>query len=155
MTEEGPLEPVAPEPESPTEPQAGAEPTQPVPATVPAPAAAPAPPPGWPAPARPARSSTVAVPKWLILVLGALAVGLLGFAIGYIAAPGGDSHSVVVRPGGELVPGDGGGFFGNPGNGDGGNGQTVPSVPRMPRASAARSSAWRRARPPIRPGRGS
>ncbi|HEY3723493.1 MAG TPA: PDZ domain-containing protein [Acidimicrobiia bacterium] len=136
MSEEGPLEPVAPESEPPTQPQAAADPTQPVPT-----ASDPAPAPAWPTPpaaAVPGRSSTVAVPKWLILVLGGLAVGLLGFAIGWIAAPGGDSSTVVVRPGGGFAPGDGNGFFPNPGNGGNGNGSggnspTVPSVPRIPR----------------------
>jgi membrane-associated protease RseP (regulator of RpoE activity) len=141
MTEEGPLEPVAPEPETPTEPHAAAEPTQPVPATDPATAAAPAPP-TWPgaatpqAPAPPVRSSTVAVPKWLILVLGALAVGLLGFAVGWIAAPGRESRTVVVGPGSRFGPG-GGGFFGNPGDGKGSSAAPAPSVPRAPRPGGA------------------
>ena len=135
MSEDGPLEPVAPGSEPPTQPQAAAEPTQPVPTADPA-----APAPAWPTPppaAVPARSSTVAVPKWLILVLGGLAVGLLGFAIGWIAAPGDDSRTVVVRPGG-FAPGNGNDLFPNPGNGgSGGNLPTVPSVPRIPRPGGA------------------
>jgi len=124
MSEDGPLEPVTPGSEPPTQPQAAAEPTQPVPTADPAaPGSSPAP--AWPTPppgAVPARSSTVAVPKWLILVLGGLAVGLLGFAIGWIGAPGDDSRTVVVRPGG-FAPGNGDGFLPNPGNGGrGGNG---------------------------------
>ena len=136
MSEEGPLEPVASEPEPPTQPEAAAsEPTQPVPTAEPAaPGATPAP--AWPTPppgGPSARSSTVAVPKWLLLVLGGLAVGLLGFAIGWIAAPGGDRSTIVVRPGGDFAPGNG--FFGNPGNGrDGGNGGDLPTVPTVPRA---------------------
>ena len=142
MSEDGPLEPVTPGSEPPTQPQAAAEPTQPVPtADLAAPGSSPAP--AWPTPppaAVPARSSTVAVPKWLILVLRGLAVGLLGFAIGWIAAPGDDSRTVVVRPGG-FAPGNGDGFLPNPGNGGrGGNGgdlPTVPPVPRVPRPGGA------------------
>jgi membrane-associated protease RseP (regulator of RpoE activity) len=60
---------------------------------------------------------------------------LIGFVIGWVAAPGGDTHTdVVLRPGSSLAPGGAGGFFNGNGNGNGnGGGATTPSTPRAPR----------------------
>jgi membrane-associated protease RseP (regulator of RpoE activity) len=61
---------------------------------------------------------------------------LIGFVIGWVAAPGGDTHTdVVLRPGSSLAPGGAGGFFNGNGNGNGNNGggATTPSTPRAPR----------------------
>jgi membrane-associated protease RseP (regulator of RpoE activity) len=123
MTEDAPLEPVAPEPEPQPEPQA--DPTQPVPAATTATTAGQ---PGWPSPADAPpskRSSTVAVPIWLVLVVGALLFGLIGFGIGWIAAPGDDHGTTIVRPGG--FPNAPNGGFQIPRNGNGnanGNGSS-------------------------------
>ncbi len=115
MTEDAPLEPVAPEP--------GAEPIEA--ATEPVPTATPPGPPPWGTPPAagegggPNRSSTVAVPKWLILVVAAIVFAGLGFALGYAVAPDGESHEARgPRPNsGFVAPGpfdDNGGQGGSP-----------------------------------------
>jgi membrane-associated protease RseP (regulator of RpoE activity) len=141
MTEDAPLEPVAPEPELPTQPEPQADPTQPVPAATTASTAGQ---PTWPSPADappppPKRPSTVAVPIWLVFVVGALLFGLIGFGIGWIAAPGDDHSTTIVRPGGLPNPPNGGfripgngssngnGNGSSNGNGSGGNDQ--PTIP--------------------------
>lgn len=119
MTEDAPLHPITPEPVT--------EPTVEVP-TEPAPAATQ---PGvqpWPTPPvvqdapRPPGSSTVAVPKWLLLVVGALVIAAIGFGVGYAVAPGDDGGTASPRrPGSGFVPGP---FE----NGGGANRQpTIPS----------------------------
>jgi membrane-associated protease RseP (regulator of RpoE activity) len=122
MTEDAPLEPVAPEPA--TEP-IGAAVTEPVPTATP-----PGPPPWGTPPAAGEggsnRGSTVAVPKWLLLVVAAIVCAGLGFAVGYAVAPDGDSHEARgPRPdSGFVAPGP----FDN--NGGGGSSPTVP-LPRQ------------------------
>jgi membrane-associated protease RseP (regulator of RpoE activity) len=136
MTEDGPLEPTAPEPATaPTD----AVPTEPVPAA-PGPGVPP-----WPDPAvsrdpaRPRGGSTVAVPKWLLLVAGALVIAAIGFGIGYAAAPGGDGGDTrAIDPGAGFVPtfpGNGNGNQGN-GNGSGGGSGALPTVPSPGRSRA-------------------
>ncbi len=113
MTEDAPLEPVAPEPEPQPEPPAATTDTT---QSVPAATATGTPP--WPSPAAvppPPRRGTVAVPIWLLMVVGALVFGLIGFGIGWIAAPG-DDHGTTMRPGRGFPIGPGG-AFGIPGNG--------------------------------------
>jgi membrane-associated protease RseP (regulator of RpoE activity) len=128
MTEDAPLEPVAPEPE-PQPPQA--DPTQPVPEATSAGT------PPWPSPAAapgapvPPRRGTVAVPIWLLFVVGALLFGLIGFGIGWAAAPGDGDTTTIVRPGRGFPEGPNGSFQmpgngSNNGNGNGGQ-PTVPS----------------------------
>ena len=97
-------------------------PTQPVPGTTP-----PGPPPwgqppgGSDTPGAP-RSSTVAVPKWLLAVVAAIVIAGIGFGVGYAVAPGDGSDSSAVR----VVPGP----FGGNGNGNGnGNGGQLPTIP--------------------------
>lgn len=118
MTEDAPLEPVAPEPV--TEPTDAAA-TEPVPTT---PAEGPPP---WGAPpagtdTRPPSSSTVAVPKWLLFVVAAIVFAGLGFAIGYAVAPGdGGNDSAAPGPNsGFVVP--------SPFDNDGGSGNQ-PTIP--------------------------
>ena len=99
--DDAPLEPVAPEPV--TEPTDAA-------ATEPVPTATPSGPPPWgeppaaSAPAPGAGSSTVAVPKWLLLVVGALVVALVGFAVGYAVAPDDDDDDALRPDSGFVVP---------------------------------------------------
>jgi membrane-associated protease RseP (regulator of RpoE activity) len=81
------------------------------------------------------RSNTVAVPKWVLGVVGALVVALIGFGVGYAVAPGGGNDSTATR----VVPGPFGGNGslnpnlnpnGNGGNGNGnGNGGQLPTIP--------------------------
>lgn len=117
MTDDAPLEPVAPEPV--TEPAPAA-------ATEPVPTATPSGPPPWePPPAaagapREPRSSTVAVPKWLLLVVGAIVIAGLGFAVGYAAAPDDDDDAALRPSSGFVVP--------NPFDDDGGRGNS-PTIP--------------------------
>ena len=114
---DAPLEPVAPEPV--TEPTEAAV-TEPVPAATP-----PGPPP-WESPPAAASaprgpgSSTIAVPKWLLLVVGALVIALVGFAVGYAVAP--DDDNDAAAPNSEFV-------VPNPFDNDGGSGNqpTIPS----------------------------
>jgi membrane-associated protease RseP (regulator of RpoE activity) len=118
--DDAPLEPVAPEPV--TEP-ADAAVTEPVPT-----ATASGPPPWNPPPAsagtevapQGSGSSTVAVPKWLLLVVGALVIAGLGFAVGYAVAPDGDDADALRPNSGFVVP--------NPFDPDGGS----PSSPTIP-----------------------
>jgi membrane-associated protease RseP (regulator of RpoE activity) len=128
--------PTAPPPTPPGTPAAEA-PTQPVAGTMP-----PGPPPwgqppgGSDTPGAP-RSSTVAVPKWLLVAVGALVIALIGFGVGYAVAPGGGSDSsastrVVPNPfggnglGPNLNPNGNGG-----GNGNGGRQPTIPGPGRL------------------------
>ena len=135
MSDDAPLEPINPEAQPPTEPAttptAAAAPTEPVPVT-----GTDATPPTWPAsptqptqqpqaapaqPAPPSSSSTIAVPKWLALVLGALVIALIGFGIGYAVAPGDDDGGqAAIRPGSEFVP---------PFNNNGGGSGDLPTIP--------------------------
>ncbi len=139
MSEDAPLEPVAPEPVTmPTEPVATESvPTEPVATTTPPP---PGPPP-WSSPAaasdgRPPRGSSVAVPKWLLLVVGALVIAGLGFVVGWVAAPGGGhDERRAAGPNSGFLPSP----FANGGNGPNGGGsgnrQTNPAP--APRRSGA------------------
>ncbi len=144
MTEDAPLEPVAPEP---APPAGSTDPTEPVPTAAAAAAAGTAPwptsPPVAPAPPSPPRSNTVAVPKWLVFVVGAVVFALLGFAIGWVAAPGGDSTTVRFPNrgffNGPNAPDNGSnGFFG-PGGGaaNGGGARRQPTTPSAPQQSGA------------------
>jgi membrane-associated protease RseP (regulator of RpoE activity) len=149
MSDDTPLEPISPEPAAPSGPTetatqtqeppaagtmpAAEAPTQPVAGTTP-----PGPPPwGQPpsdsgTPGAP-RSNTVAVPKWVLAVAGALLVALIGFGVGYAVAPGGDSDSSATR----VVPNNpfgGNGSLNPGGNGDlnpngNGNGGGLPTIP--------------------------
>lgn len=81
--------------------------------------------PAIPAPAAPpsGASRRVAVPMWVLLLVGGLAIAGSFFALGWIAAPGGGGSSrgdVVLRRGTEGVPGFGpNGDRGRPGFGPG------------------------------------
>jgi membrane-associated protease RseP (regulator of RpoE activity) len=86
--------------------------TQPVPTATPTTAASGPPPWGPPPPAsagteaapQGSGSSTVAVPKWLLLVVGALVIAGLGFAVGYAVAPDGDDADALRPNSGFVVP---------------------------------------------------
>ncbi len=112
--DDAPTEPVeaaaadpAPADDAPTEPieaaaadfaPADEAPTETAP---PAAGATPSPTPVAPAPATADRGRGVFVPAWVAVVAGALLVGLLGFAIGWVAAPGDDtdtSNAVATQP---------------------------------------------------------
>ncbi len=141
MTEDAPLEPVAPEP---APPAGSTDPTEPVPTAAAAAGAAPgtAPwptsPPVAPAPPSPPRSNTVAVPKWLVFVVGAVVFALLGFAIGWVAAPGGDSTTVRFPNRGFFNgPNNGSNGFLGPGGGAGNGGGAQPTTPSAPQPSGA------------------
>jgi membrane-associated protease RseP (regulator of RpoE activity) len=105
MSDDTPLDPINPESEPAPATEPTAAPTEPVAAT-PTGAA----PQAWPtapvqAAPRPADGSTIAVPKWLVLVLGALLVAVIGFGVGYAVAPGDDHHErAAFRPGSQFVP---------------------------------------------------
>ena len=132
MSDDAPLEPITPEPEpaaateptaeSVTTPTTAAAPTEPVPVTD---AAAGGAAQAWPTPPAPSApppsgSSTIAVPKWLVLVLGALLFAVIGFGIGYAVAPGDDHHDQADgRSRSEFVP---------PFNNGGGSGN-LPTLP--------------------------
>ena len=145
MSDDAPLEPVAPEPATPA---ADAAPTEPVPTdaapTQPVPTATPPGPPPWtpptapsaePAPEQPGGSSTVAVPKWLVLAVAAIFFAGLGFAIGYAVAPDDDNNDAApLRPdSGFVIP--------SPFDNDGGSGNQ-PDIPssRMSNIAAAPTS---------------
>ncbi|MGZ4734681.1 MAG: PDZ domain-containing protein [Acidimicrobiia bacterium] len=126
MSEDEPLEPV--DPESVTEPV----PT----ASVATAADAPAGPPPWSAPPAPSQGpppssggSTVAVPKWLLLVVGAIVIAGLGFAAGWVAAPDDGGTTTRVFAPGQLGPRANG-------NGNGGGSGNQPLVPSSPRRGA-------------------
>ncbi len=132
MSDDAPLEPISPEPEPvaasepATTPTAAAVPTEPVPVTANA-TGSEGVPPTWPAPAPaappPSGSSTIAVPKWLVLVLGALLFAVLGFGIGYAVAPGDDHNDrAALRPRSGFVP-----PFNN--NGGGSGSDNLPTLP--------------------------
>src|SRR4051812_6738080 len=163
MSDDAPLEPISPEPATPGEgapsapgetttqtqvppvaatpttpapvPPAAGAPTQPVAGTTP-----PGPPPwGQPpsdsgTPGSP-RSSTVAVPKWLLVAVGALVIALIGFGVGYAVAPGGGIDSSAST---RVVPNPFGGNGGlspdlNPnGNGNGGGNGNRGQLPTIP-----------------------
>jgi len=119
--EDAPLEPVAPEPVA--EPADAA-------VTEPVPTATPSGPPPWGAPPAAATdatppsgsgSSTIAVPKWLLLVVGALVIAGLGFAIGYAVAPDDDDDSADGPGSSFVIPGP----FDNDGRSP--NSPTIPS----------------------------
>jgi hypothetical protein len=130
-TPETPGRPATPEtaatPATPVTP-GGEAPTQPVAGTTP-----PGPPPWGPPPAGAStpgapRSSTVAVPKWVLAVVGALVIALIGFGVGYAVAPGGDSDSTAST---RIGPGPFGGLNPNqnPNLNPDGNGNQLPTVP--------------------------
>jgi membrane-associated protease RseP (regulator of RpoE activity) len=151
MSDDTPLEPISPEPPAPSGPTEAATqtqappragttpaaeaPTQPVAGTTP-----PGPPPwGQPpsdsgTPGNP-RSSTVAVPKWLLMAVGALVIALIGFGVGYAVAPGGGNDSSAST---RVVPNPFGGNGGlspdlNPnGNGNGGGNGNRGQLPTIP-----------------------
>jgi hypothetical protein len=125
----------APNPVQPAAPAGGAE----VPPTAPGGAVPPTPPPGaWPAaqpgwtPPPSRASARVGVPAWVLFVVAGVALLGIGFAAGWIAAPGGDHHDRAVMPNfRQMGPGSGPGV--GPGNGDGngnGDGFGIPSNPR-------------------------
>lgn len=116
MSEDAPLEPVAPEPVTvPTEPV----PTEPVSTTT-----GTGPPP-WPSPTvtaeapQPPRRSSVSIPTWLLFVVGAVVIAALGFAVGWIAAPGSEQRETLAPSRGSAL-----GPFGN-----GGGSGNQPSIP--------------------------
>lgn len=121
MSDDAPLEPVTPEPV--TQPGEAVVPDAPPTETVPA--STPPGPPPWTAPpgggdiSGPARSSTVAVPKWLLLVVAAIVFAAVGFGVGYAVAPGDDDS--VSAPTTAPNP-----FNGNGNNGENGNLPTIP-----------------------------
>jgi membrane-associated protease RseP (regulator of RpoE activity) len=125
MTEDAPLEPVTPEP--PTVPTEAAT-TEPVPAATSGP-------PPWGAPPaadapKPPSSSTVAVPKWLLLVVAAIVFAGLGFGVGYAVADH-DGNDGGGRESSGFVPSpfdNGGGSGGQP---------TIPSPPSQPQQGGA------------------
>ncbi len=63
-------------------------------------------------PAPPGRKSRVSlqVPRWVAVAVAAIVVLGVGFAIGWIAAPGGGTQT-LVRPAGRVFPGGGVGPF--------------------------------------------
>jgi membrane-associated protease RseP (regulator of RpoE activity) len=77
----------------------------------------------------------VAVPKWVLAVVGALLIALVGFGVGYAVAPGGDDSTATrVVPNnpfggnGSLNPNQNPGNGGGNGNGEG-NGDQLPTIP--------------------------
>jgi len=108
----------------------------------------PPPPPPSPPPTltpHPAHDGTIRVKRWVVIALAAFAIGAIGFALGWIAAPGSSSSTAASRsaaaqrdlrdlfgrngPFGENGPfGNGNGNNGN-GNGNG-NGNQAPAAPR-------------------------
>jgi membrane-associated protease RseP (regulator of RpoE activity) len=108
--------PGTPAAEAPTEPVAGTTPPGPPPWGQP--------PSGSDTPGSP-RSNTVAVPKWVLAVAGALVVALIGFGIGYAVAPGGDSDSSATN----VVPNNPFGGNGNLDPNGNGNGGDLPTIP--------------------------
>jgi putative serine protease PepD len=150
MSDDTPLEPVSPEPASPGEgapstsaepvtqtevpPEAATTPTTPAPdagtadaPTQPVAGTTPPGPPPWGQPPggsdtpQGPRPSTVAVPKWVLAVVAAVLIALIGFGVGYAVAPGGDGDSSAST---RVVPGP----FGGNGNGSGNGGQ-LPTIP--------------------------
>jgi hypothetical protein len=139
MSDDAPLEPVPPEPEAPTTeiptgtpaatPPTAEAPTQPAAAVPAEPGTTPPGPPPWTPPGgsdaphgpNGGRSSTVAVPKWVLAVVGGLLIALVGFGIGYAVAPGDDDDSAQSS----VVPSP---FERNGNNGDNGSGD-LPTVP--------------------------
>jgi membrane-associated protease RseP (regulator of RpoE activity) len=72
------------------------------------------------APTSPKSRSSVEVPRWVALVLAAVVLVGVGFAIGWFAAPGGGTQ-VITRPSGRIVfPGGGAGGAGRGAGGPGG-----------------------------------
>jgi membrane-associated protease RseP (regulator of RpoE activity) len=139
MADETPLEPIEPEPMTAETAPVDPAPTEPVATTTTAPGQA-----AWPTPAPPAKasSSTVAVPKWLLLVAGAVVIALIGFGIGYAVAPddGGGRDVRAFGPGQRFTPGpfqnnggqsNGGQNNGGQSNGANGNGGSndQPTIP--------------------------
>jgi membrane-associated protease RseP (regulator of RpoE activity) len=112
---------------------AGAPDEAPTQTALPAAEATPSPTPVAPAPATADRGRGVFVPAWVAVVAGILLVALLGFAIGWIAAPGDDadtSNAVATQPN----PGANDSDRGTDGNGTngsngGGDSRTFPDAP--------------------------
>jgi len=76
-------------------------------------------------------SEPIHVPRWAAVLVAALLLVGVGFAIGWFAAPGGNDHAVPIGrlfPGGRRGPGFNGpgGAFISPGGGNGG-GTQVPA----------------------------
>jgi membrane-associated protease RseP (regulator of RpoE activity) len=80
-----------------------------------------------------AKRTTVEVPKWAALVLAALVLLGVGFAIGWVAAPGGGHHHRGEFPEGGRLPGGpgSGGLPGGSGGSGGSSGRTLP-LPARP-----------------------
>lgn len=138
-----PAEPAAASPDPATEPITVLDPTEPAAATPAASTSAPA--------DRSDDDGTVRVQRWVVLALAAFAVGAVGFALGWIAAPGdgdgGERASVTIEtprdlrdmfgPGGPFGQGRGGQDRGDQGPGGQGRGEDRNGRDEQPRADGA------------------
>jgi membrane-associated protease RseP (regulator of RpoE activity) len=75
-----------------------------------------------------AKATAFEVPRWAAAALAALVLLGVGFAIGWVAAPGGGEHHRFEFSEGRM-PGGGGGGPGGDGLPGGPNGRTLPQVP--------------------------